>query len=106
MCGPVPCAIHRPRKRKQVDESQTYELEFIDDSGAGRTILSQRALTEQGIPKYQVDQYIGPSSQPITFDTGGGEKTSNRSIGLTGGLLQGTEAYLLEDSPIAIPWGN
>ena len=102
----VPAAIHKPRQRKRAGSSQTYEIEFIDDSGAGRTILSQRALAEQGVPGHQVQQYTGKASQTITFDTGGGEKTSDRSIGMTGGLLQGTEAYILEDSPIAVSIGT
>ena len=102
----VPAAIHNPRPRKRAGSAQTYEIEFIDDSGAGRTILSQRALADQGVPGHQVQTYTGRASQPITFDTGGGERTSDRSIGMTGGLLQGTEAYVLEDSPIAVSMGQ
>ena len=54
----------------------------------------------------QSNPFVSSASQPISFDTGGGERTSNQSIGLTGGLLSNNEAYLLEDSPIAVSIGE
>ena len=103
----VPAAIHNPRPRKRAGSAQTYEIEFIDDSGAGRTILSQRALAEQGVPGHQVQQYSGKASQPITFDTGGGEKTSDRSIGITGGVFSKVLRHMfLRILPLRFQWDN
>ena len=87
-------------------KSSGYLIEFLNDSGAGRTILSKRALKEQGVPASAIDPFITTASQPISFDTGGGERSSNKSIALTGGLLHNVESYMLEDSPIAISMGQ
>ena len=47
--------------------SNAFTVEFLNDSGAGRTIISKRALKEQGVPSSAVDPYINNASQPISF---------------------------------------
>ena len=59
-----------------------FVLEYINDSGAGRHIGSVESLRAQGFTKAAIDAALGKASMPITFDTGGGEQTSNESIGL------------------------
>ena len=83
-----------------------FELEYICDSGAGRTILSHDSLAIQGVPRGVLKHATGPASTPLMFDTGGGEKSSNKSLGLSGGAFVSTEAYILEQSPIAVSMGE
>ena len=83
-----------------------YTLEYINDSGAGRNIASLRALKEQGIPNRFLDNIKQPASQCVQFDTGGGLKTCDTSIGI-GSLLLGksSELYCLSDCPTAMCQG-
>ena len=39
----------RKRKKDTVSKDDVFEIEFINDSGAGRFVLSEKALREQGI---------------------------------------------------------
>ena len=67
----APCAINKPLIQ-DISHDTTFPIEYINDSGAGRTILSERSLCSQGIPKSFVFRVIGKASAPISFDTGGG----------------------------------
>ena len=82
------------------------ELGYLNDSGAGRTIASASAFTEQGVNHKQFNQLVGPSTQSITFDTGGGAIKTNKSIGLTSNLLGTTECFQLPESPFAVSMGH
>ena len=61
-------------------DSFTQTAEYINDSGAGRTIWSVRALRDMGFPTKAINLCRGPASQKITFDTGGGPKVSNYTL--------------------------
>ena len=87
-------------------EKDTYNISYIMDSGAGRTILSVDSLVQQGVPKSLVNKYADNASTPVVFDTGGGEQPSAKSLGLFGGSLVSQEGYLLEKSPLAVSLGD
>ena len=85
---------------------QPHYLEYIDDSGAGRHIGSEDALVEQGFARSDVRAATNKASASIIFDTGGGAKTCDRSIGITSPGLGHQEMYMLKESPIAISMGS
>ena len=80
------------------DAKKTYTLEYMNDSGAGRTILSKDALIAQGVPKSVIDANVGTASQNMQFECGGGDINSSKSIGLTGPNIGQTEGYILDSS--------
>ena len=57
-------------------------LEFAADSGAGRHLISQEALTLQGVGQDAVEPFLRTAGESLKFHTGGGEKHSNLSLGL------------------------
>ena len=57
----------------------SFTLEYLNDSGAGRNICSVRALHEQGLPKAVISKFAGLSSSPIQFETGG-ERSKARNL--------------------------
>lgn len=69
-------------------------------------MLSQQSLVAQGFSASFVDQVTGPTSQAVTFNTGGGPQHCSRSLGLTSNLLGKTEAYVLDASPTAFSMGQ
>ena len=84
-----------------------FELEYIDDSGAGRPILSVEGLTQQGIPKTAINENVEKASTPMIFECGGGDVPSDNSLSITSPILGKTEAYLLPGkSPIAMSMGE
>ena len=87
------------------EKAPIFPIEYIQDSGAGRPILSVESLTKQNIPKSIVSKFIEPSSEPITFECGGGDIPSNTSIMLTSPLQNKVEAHVLPDSPLAMSMG-
>ena len=86
--------------------SKTVDLLYLDDSGAGRPILSLRALADQGIPESAVKKLTGKSSQAMQFECGGGNVCTDTSLQITSPILGKTEAYVLNDSPIAMSMGQ
>ena len=84
------------------DDIDTFRITYINDSGAGRAILSRKALLQNQVTNASLSRAIGTSANPVTFETGGGDKTTKRSLGLVGGTFGSTEAFVLEDSPNAI----
>ena len=97
----APAAVSHPKH-----DDQEYDVEYILDTGAGRTISSQKEFERQGVPRSVCKSASGPASAQITFTTGGGEKVCNTSLGLQGAALGGEECYLLEDSPFAVSMGS
>ena len=86
--------------------TNTFPLEYINDSGAGRTIFSMRALKDQGVPASAVTKHLGPASESICFDTGGGFQDSAKTLGMSSNLLSLTEGYQLDESPLAVSLGQ
>ena len=52
---------------------RSYDIEYIDDSGAGRSIVSVPALKKQGVPEALVNALAGQFSKPMLFECGGGD---------------------------------
>ena len=86
---------HVPKPSK---DDNVVELEYIMDSGAGRSITSKEALISQGVPKALCDRVIGPSSTPMTFETGGGNIYSNKSLQMTAPIMGQKETYILPNT--------
>jgi len=59
-------------KSDQAD--QAYDMEYILDTGVGRTIGSEKEFIKQGVPRTACTHARGQASDKITFTTGGGEK--------------------------------
>ena len=57
-------------------------LDVIADTGAGEHLGSREAFMTQGAEKDVVEHCCGTSLSHIAFETGGGKKNSNESIGL------------------------
>ena len=57
-------------------DSFSAEVLYMGDSGAGRPIFSEPALIEQNINVESWKRFIGVSSNPVRFDSGGGERVS------------------------------
>ena len=117
-CGdPISAAHHSlamPAQIKRADRvpavasslTNTFTLEHLNDSGAGRTICSRRALEEQGVPSAIINKFARLSTTPTTFETGGGVVLAKDSIGMTSFGMGTCEAYLLPDSPFAKSMGQ
>ena len=84
----------------------TFDVEYINDSGAGRSIFSIDALAKQNVPSTVLNKLVGPATEHVEFETGGGAQKSAESIGITSALLGRTECYKLAQSPIAISMGE
>ena len=50
-----------------------YDVEYINDSGAGRTITSVDALVAQGVPRNIAQGAVKPASMPMIFEGAGGD---------------------------------
>ena len=87
-------------------QQRTFLLDYVNDTGAGRTICSEEALTEQGVPRELIRAYTGKASSPMVFSTGGGDVSANKSIVLSGGTPGLIEAYNLPGSPYAVCCGD
>ena len=81
---PAPCAAlwaspavmsHDSSVALSAKMSDSYMLEWIADSGAGRDLASERAFLEQGVPISFV-QNCTQSCNPIKFETGNGTYVS------------------------------
>ena len=58
------------------------------------------------MPGTLFDKATRPASQHITFETGGGEQPSAKSVSISGGLIHGQEAYVLPHCPFAVSLGD
>ena len=97
----------RTRKKDTVSETDdVFEIEFINDSGAGRCLFSEKLLKEQGINPKTWMKYCRESRNPMIFDTGGGEVDAAESLQIVSQLFGRQEAYNLTDAPIRVPQGK
>ena len=116
MALPAPLIRSRSRIHQSIERrvpvasatpaSSIVELEYINDTGAGRHIGSKKALIAQGWPKKLVEGACGKASHKLTFDTGGGSKECDLSIGIQSASIGRSEMYLLDDSPVAVSVGQ
>ena len=98
----VPCVTTKPQG---MTSPANYWLEYINDSGAGRNIASSQSLQQQGIPLQAIRGATGKASATVKFDTAGGIKQSDRSLGITTSAGS-SEVYLMEESPVAFSMGD
>lgn len=75
------------------------ELEWALDSGAGENLASVGAFVNQGVPTHLIEQVSTVSSSPITFETGGGAKSSTNTVGTIGDVTGDGLVYLLKACP-------
>ena len=73
--------------------------------GQARQFAQKKALEKQGVQTHVVQSSIGQATAPTLFDTGGGEKLCNKSIGIIGHPFGSTEAYMLQESPFCLKHG-
>ena len=96
----------KPTCTTKPDKQHSYVLEYINDTGAGAAIYSDRALQEQGVPKYILQQLIGNASQSLSFEAGGGMRYGRLSLGMSSGTFGTHEVYRLPESPFAASLGE
>ena len=74
--------------------------DFLIDSGAGGTLISQKDIPEQWIPHH------GEAPEKLKFSTGGGVRNSTQAVNLQGELFGDGVFYALKDCPPAISLGQ
>ena len=57
-------------------------LDVIGDTGAGEHLGSRQAFVEQGVEDSMIDMFSVTSSKSMSFDTGGGKKQADETVGL------------------------
>ena len=77
----------------------SYELAWIADSGASRSLASVRAFAHQGIPADLVYQCAEPTST-INFETGNGTTKSIEQFPVHGSKFGTFNHRILEDCPV------
>ena len=96
----------RKRKKDTLSKDDVFEIEFINDSGAGRCVFSEKALKEQGINPKTWMIFCKEGKNPMIFDTGGGEVDAAESLRIVSQIFGRQEACNLTDAPICIPQGK
>ena len=82
-------------------------LDVIADTGAGEHLGSREAFCSQGVEERVLEQFCGTSSSHIAFETGGGKKHSNESIGLwSDSLRQVANMFMLKSCPLVYSIGQ
>ena len=82
-------------------------LDVIADTGAGEHLGSRQAFCSQGVDEHVVGQFCGTSNSHIAFETGGGKKHSNESIGLwSDSLRQVANMFMLKSCPLVYSVGQ
>ena len=83
-----------------------FRVEYINDSGAGKPVYSDRALKEIGINPTLWKEFLTQSRNPMLFETGNGQIKAGLSLAITSQLLGRTEGYHLDDAPLCMPMGE
>ena len=82
-------------------------MEFVGDTGAGEWLGSFSALQRQGIPFSDVSAWVGTSSCPLRFTTGGGPQSATSTLGLLTPECQHVQnVYMLRDCPMVMSIGH
>ena len=99
----MPATVHHDNEHVPGNVSRTgggsYCLEWVADSGAGRSLLSQSALAEQGIVESVVNQYVSHVQQ-LQFETGNGITSSSSLLTTTSDAFGPVESYVLQQCPV------
>ena len=89
--------------RVHSSEGNTYELEWIADSGAGRSLASLEALQAQGI---FLDERSCCDDETIVFETGNGKTTSGSVLYTSGSTFGDSRSYMLPNCPVVRSMGE
>ena len=73
----------RKRKKETVSKNHLFEIAFINDSGAGRCVFSEKVLKDQGVDPKSVKE----SRNPRVSDTGGGEVDAVESLQIVSSMF-------------------
>ena len=82
-----------------------FDVEWIADSGASRSLASVRSLIDQGIPESLIQQHVDQASE-IRFETGNGTTNSTESFSFHGSSFGTFEHRILDNCPIARSLGE
>ena len=85
--------------------TDSFSLEWIADSGAGRDLGSTRAFLEQGIPRDLVESCT-QSAKPIKFETGNGTLVSDSCVEMPGSTFGSASFQVMDDCPLARSLGR
>ena len=83
-------SLQQPPKRgvlKQSLKPMKFRVEYINDSGAGKPVYSERALQEAGIDPKLWRRFLHMSRHPMIFETGNGMAKAILSLALTSQLF-------------------
>eukprot|EP00439_Symbiodinium_sp_Y106_P077841 s1560_g16.t1 len=88
-------------------EGPNCTLDVIGDTGAGEHLGCREAFVNQGVASNVVDQFCGTSSSHVAFETGGGKKRSNESIGVWAESLKtAANMFMLKSCPLVYSIGQ
>ena len=82
-----------------------FDVEWIADSGASRSLASVRSLIDQGIPESLIQQHVDQASE-IRFETGNGTTNSTESFSFHSSSFGTFEHRILDNCPIARSLGE
>ena len=86
------------------DGTYTCTIDVLSDSGASRFVYSEEALHNQGVPMNIAKRLQGKLSEKLDFHTGNGLcKEIDRGVIFTSPTFGSSEAFFLENGPIAAP---
>ena len=86
-------------------QSGSYDVEWICDSGASRSLASVQSLVNQGIPENLVYSCLSPAPA-IKFETGNGVTNSTECFNFHGSNFGAYEHRILDSCPIARSLGE
>lgn len=86
-------------------QSGSYDVEWICDSGASRSLASVQSLVSQGIPEYLVQSCL-ESASTIKFETGNGITNSTECFSFHGSNFGAYEHRILDSCPVARSLGE
>ena len=87
--------------------SSRITVDVIADTSPGEHLRSKSALLHQGLPESLVDRYIGSSSKPTSFETGGGKKGADETVGFWAESLHRlSNMYMLKSCPLVYSIGQ
>ena len=91
------------RCTRHSSEGNTYDLEWIADSGAGRSLASHEALHAQEV---FLDQRLCFDDETVVFETGNGRTTSGSVLHATGKIFGDSRSYMLPNCPVVRSMGE
>ena len=87
--------------------SGPHFVDFVGDTGAGEWLGSRRAMMRQGVQSDVLNEWVGTSSKPLRFTTGGGTQPASSTIGIwSREFQQVNNIYLLDECPMVLSIGH